>query len=111
MLRSRAAATTPLARVSQRRMPPKMLIRTAFTLASLSRMRNAFFTCSALAPPPTSRKFAGLPPAYLMISMVAIARPANFLDVGGRAKAEQGKNRSEEHKPELQSRRQLVLLL
>ena len=41
-------------------------------------MRNAFFTCSALAPPPTSRKFAGLPPAYLMMSMVAIARPAPF---------------------------------
>jgi len=32
----------------------------------------------ALAPPPTSRKFAGLPPAYLMISMVAMARPAPF---------------------------------
>ena len=31
MLRSRAAATTPVASVSQRRMPPKMLIKTAFT--------------------------------------------------------------------------------
>ena len=41
-----------------------------------SRMRKAFLTCSALAPPPTSRKFAGLPPAYLMMSMVAMARPA-----------------------------------
>src|ERR1035438_8319981 len=64
MFRSRAAATTPVASVSQRKMPPKMLISTAFTCGSESRMRNAFFTCSALAPPPTSRKFAGLPPAY-----------------------------------------------
>ena len=31
MFRSRAAATTPVASVSQRRMPPKMLISTAFT--------------------------------------------------------------------------------
>ncbi len=67
---SRAAATTPVASVSQRRMPPKILISTAFTALSESRMRNAFLICSALAPPPTSRKFAGLPPAYLMMSMV-----------------------------------------
>src|SRR6185312_5124689 len=75
---SRAAAITPLASVSQRRMPPKILINTAFTLGSDNRMRNAFLTCSALAPPPTSRKFAGCPPAYLMMSMVAIASPAPF---------------------------------
>src|ERR1700730_6397068 len=74
--RSFAAATTPVARTSQRRMPPKILMNTARTLVSLIRMRNAFFTCSAEAPPPTSRKFAGEPPAYLMISMVAIAKPA-----------------------------------
>ncbi len=73
-----AAATTPVARVSQRRMPPKILISTAFTALSESRMRNAFLICSALAPPPTSRKFAGLPPAYLMMSMVAMASPAPF---------------------------------
>jgi hypothetical protein len=59
-------------------MPPKMLIKTAFTPASESRMRKAFLICSALAPPPTSRKLAGWPPAYLMMSMVAIARPAPF---------------------------------
>ena len=41
-------------------------------------MRNAFLICSAFAPPPTSRKFAGLPPAYLMMSMVAMASPAPF---------------------------------
>ena len=28
------------------------------------------------APPPTSRKFAAAPPAYWMMSIVAIARPA-----------------------------------
>ena len=38
-------------------------------------IRNAFLTCSSFAPPPTSRKFAGSPPAYLMMSIVAIARP------------------------------------
>src|SRR5579864_315945 len=78
ILRSRAAATTPLASVSQRRIPPKMLISTALTFLSESRIWKAFLTCSALAPPPTSRKFAGLPPAYLMMSMVAMARPAPF---------------------------------
>src|SRR5579862_1351240 len=74
--KSRAAATTPAARTSQRRMPPKMLMKTPFTSGSLVRILKAFFTCSALAPPPTSRKFAGEPPASLMMSMVAIARPA-----------------------------------
>ena len=39
-------------------------------------MRKAFLICSSLAPPPTSRKLAGLPPAYLMMSMVAMASPA-----------------------------------
>src|ERR1700751_2519068 len=75
-LSSFAAFTTPLASTSQRRIPPKIFTKTAFTLGSLSRMRKAFFTCSSEAPPPTSRKFAGLPPLSLMMSMVAIARPA-----------------------------------
>src|SRR5579884_68906 len=78
MSSARAASTTPVASVSTRRMPPKMLISTALTLGSESRMRNAFFTCSELAPPPTSKKFAGFPPAYLIISIVAMARPAPF---------------------------------
>src|SRR3989442_1086627 len=72
------AAITPSASTSQRRMPPKMLMSTAFTSRSPSRMRKAFRICSAFAPPPTSRKFAGLPPASLMMSMVAMARPAPF---------------------------------
>src|SRR5688572_8231785 len=78
MLVLRAASTTPVASVSTRRMPPKMLMSTAFTCRSLSRISKACVTCSALAPPPTSRKFAGFPPAYLMMSMVAIASPAPF---------------------------------
>ena len=39
---------------------------------------NAAVTFSAVAPPPTSRKLAGEPPNSLMVSMVAIARPAPF---------------------------------
>ena len=74
--RSLTAAITPSARMSQRRMPPKMLISTALTFLSDIRMRKAFLICSALAPPPTSRKFAGSPPASLMMSIVAIASPA-----------------------------------
>src|SRR5439155_629722 len=72
------ASTSPRARTSTRRMPPKMLIRTAFTLGSESRILNADATCSEVAPPPTSRKLAGSPPTNLMMSMVAIARPAPF---------------------------------
>ena len=44
--------------------------------ANAEQIRNAFLICSALAPPPTSRKFAGSPPASLMMSIVAMARPA-----------------------------------
>jgi len=39
---------------------------------------NASVTCSEVAPPPTSRKLAGLPPCSLMMSIVDIARPAPF---------------------------------
>src|SRR5256885_4190484 len=78
--KSLAAATTPVARTSQRKMPPKILMNTALTSGSLMRMRKAFFTCSAEAPPPTSRKFAGEPPAYLMMSMVAIDRKSTRLN-------------------------------
>src|SRR5438445_610147 len=73
---SRAAATTPVASTSQRRMPPKMLMKTLHTSLSLVRILKALFTWSAEAPPPTSRKFAGAPPASLMMSIVAMARPA-----------------------------------
>jgi hypothetical protein len=76
--RSFTAAMTPCARTSQRKMPPKMLMSTAFTLVSAIRILNALRICSALAPPPTSRKLAGCPPASLMMSMVDIASPAPF---------------------------------
>src|SRR5258706_8970365 len=58
MFKSFAAATTPFARTSHRRMPPKILMNTPFTDGSLTRILNAFFTSSADAPPPTSRSFA-----------------------------------------------------
>ena len=37
---------------------------------------KAVVTASTVAPPPTSRKLAGAPPCSLIMSMVAIARPA-----------------------------------
>src|SRR5688572_22994151 len=75
---SRAASTTPSASTSQRRMPPKMLMKMARTALSDSRIRKAAFTFSVLAPPPTSRKFAGSPPADLTLSTVAMASAAAF---------------------------------
>ena len=73
-----AASMTPRATMSVRTMPPKMFINTARTFGSASRILNAASTRSCEAPPPTSRKFAGSPPASLMMSIVAIARPAPF---------------------------------
>src|SRR5262249_26982368 len=70
------AAMIPSASRSTRRMPPKTLINTALTEGSEERMRKAFSICSGEAPPPTSRKLAGSPPASLMMSMVAMASPA-----------------------------------
>ena len=57
-----AAATTPLAITSHFMMPPKMFTRIAFRCGFLSMILKASVTLSAVAPPPTSRKFAGLPP-------------------------------------------------
>src|SRR5262249_24603818 len=59
---SRAAATTPSAITSQRMMPPKMLTRMPSTLGSDRMILKAAVTRSLVAPPPTSRKFAGAPP-------------------------------------------------
>ena len=44
---------------SQRMMPPKMLTRMPFTFGSEVMILNAAVTFSLVAPPPTSRKFAG----------------------------------------------------
>lgn len=41
--------------------PPKILIKMVFTLGWLLRISKAVFTCSTLAPPPTSKKLAGSP--------------------------------------------------
>jgi hypothetical protein len=70
------AVITPSAMVSHFMMPPKMLTRMPLTSGFFSMILNASVTFSAVAPPPTSRKFAGLPPNSLMVSIVAIARPA-----------------------------------
>ena len=75
---SPAAATTPSAIRSQRTMPPKMFTRIAFTLSSRRMSLKASFTFSLSAPPPASRKFAGEPPQYWIMSRVAIASPAPF---------------------------------
>src|SRR6185503_16867830 len=72
------AEMMPSARRSTLRIPPKTLMNTAFTLGSDERMRNAFSNCSGEAPPATSRKLAGSPPASLTMSMVAMASPAPF---------------------------------
>src|ERR1700722_6776083 len=77
-----AAATTPLAMTSHFMMPPKMLTKMARTLGLFKIILKALVTCSWLAPPPTSRKFAGATPwpspKCLMMSMVAMASPAPF---------------------------------
>ena len=59
-------------------MPPKILIKIPFTFLSLSIILKAAATLSFDAPPPTSKKFAGLPPNNFIISIVAIASPAPF---------------------------------
>ena len=56
------AFTMPCASTSHFMIPPKMLTRIAFTFLSEMRSLNASVTCSSVAPPPTSRKLAGLPP-------------------------------------------------
>ena len=76
---SRAACTTPWATQSHRLIPAKMLTSIASMLLSESTRRNAAATRSGEAPPPTSRKLAGAPPACLIMSIVAIARPAPLM--------------------------------
>src|SRR5690606_21654393 len=70
------APMMPSAIMSQRTMPPKMFTNTAFTLLSERMILKASLTRSLVAPPPTSRKLAGLPPCRLTMSMVPMARPA-----------------------------------
>ena len=67
---------TPRAMTSHFMIPPKMLTRIPFTWGSAVMILNAAVTFSSEAPPPTSRKLAGNMPLSLMMSIVAIARPA-----------------------------------
>ena len=55
----RAASTTPWAMTSHFMIPPKMFTRIAWTFGLPSMSLNASVTFSVVAPPPTSRKFAG----------------------------------------------------
>src|SRR4029450_8168495 len=73
-----AALMIPSAMMSYFMIPPKMLTKIAFTFLSAIRILKASVPCSSVAPPPTSRKLAGSPPYNLMMSIVAIARPAPF---------------------------------
>jgi hypothetical protein len=71
-----SAWTTPSATQSQRLIPAKMFTRIASTFLSIITSLKALATRSGVAPPPMSRKLAGSPPASLIMSMVAMARPA-----------------------------------
>src|SRR4051794_15273932 len=75
-LTSAKASMSPRATSSQRVMPPKMLNRTALTFGSERITSTALTIASALEPPPASRKFAGLPPAWATTSSVDMTRPA-----------------------------------
>ena len=55
------ASTIARATVSQRTIPPKILMKTTSTVLSESRMRNAFSSASSVALPPTSRKMRCAP--------------------------------------------------
>ena len=55
-----------------------MFIKIPLTFLSERISLNAAETFSFDAPPPTSRKFAGSSPYSLIISIIAIAKPAPF---------------------------------
>ncbi len=59
-------------------MPPKMLTRMPSTFGSAVMILKAAATLSLPAPPPTSQKLAGSLPYSLMMSIVAMAKPAPF---------------------------------
>ena len=70
------ASTIPCAKTSHLIIPPKILTRIPLTFLSDKIILNASETFSFEAPPPTSRKLAGLDPYSFIISIVAIAKPA-----------------------------------
>jgi hypothetical protein len=65
-----------LANTSHFRIPPKMLMKIDSTSGSLFNNFIASTIYSSSAPPPTSKKLAGFPPYNLIISIVAMAKPA-----------------------------------
>src|SRR5690606_13055200 len=76
-----SASTMPFATASQAVMPPKTLTNTLLTSGSPRMTSRPAAMTSAEAPPPMSRKFAGLTPpcfspAYATTSRVDITRPA-----------------------------------
>ena len=76
-----SAPTMPFATASHEVMPPNTLTNTALTSGSCRMMCSPLAITSALAPPPMSRKFAGVTPpcsspAYATTSRVDITRPA-----------------------------------
>ena len=54
--------------------------RLSLTLGSFVTMLKAWNTPSSCTPPPRSKKLAGVPPWSLIMSIVAIAKPAPFTD-------------------------------
>ena len=80
------AATMPVAMTLQSMMPPKMFTRMPFTFGSAEMILNAAVTCSLLAPPPTSRKFAG--PAEMLDDVHRRHREARAVDEAGDAAVE-----------------------
>ena len=66
----------PSAMMSHRIIPPNILTKIPLTPGSDKIILKALVTFSLLAPPPTSRKLAGSPPYSLIISKLAIAKPA-----------------------------------
>ena len=73
------ASTTPSATQSQRFIPANILTKMASMFSSDKTRLKALATRSGDAPPPMSKKLAGSPPACLIMSMVAIAKPAPLM--------------------------------
>ena len=71
------AWTTPLATLSHRTIPPKIFSRIALTFLSFRIILNPASTVSALAVPPTSKKFAGSPPESFISASVSV----NLIDL------------------------------
>ena len=63
-------------------------MKVKLTCWSLVSSWNALNTCSSFTPPPTSRKLAGSPLCSLIMSIVAMAKPAPLTVGGGGGRGE-----------------------